>query len=476
LNFASLQFAGFLSLLFLVYWAIPSFRVQNLVMLAASYYFYACWDIQFLALIILVTLAGHWAAILMFNHAQDAHFKKKILWLFLIFNLSILGAFKYFDFFSSSLAALLNSVGLSAHPLLLKLVLPAAISFYTFESISYVVGAFKGDLKVRPTLLEYALFIGFFPKLVAGPIERPNVLIPQLSQPRRLDQTMLGRGLFLILLGLCKKVAIADGLAPFVDGVFDVPGQHATSEVVLATVAFAFQIYCDFSGYSDIARGAALLFGIQLSLNFNFPYFSRDPSEFWKRWHISLSSWLRDYVYIPLGGNRSSEGKTYRNLMATMLIGGLWHGAAWTFIAWGAYHGAMLAVHRAVSPLLVAFDKNKRAWVSWAYQMLSLAVFFVLTCYGWLLFRATSFDQVVSMTEALFIFLPATSSLPPPPLSALLGVPLLLVYDWFGHRSPDQFAHERWPAPVRAGLYAGLFTLILMGVANSRSAFIYFQF
>lgn len=476
LNFASLQFAGFLSVLFILYWLTPSFRLQNVLVLAASYYFYACWDVKFLFLIVLVTAAGFWAGEFMLRHADDSKLKRRALLMFLVFNLSILGVFKYFDFFSSSLTLLLNGLGFSIHPLLLKLVLPAAISFYTFESISYVVGAFKNELKVRPNWLEYALFIGFFPKLVAGPIERPNVLIPQLAQARTLTWQLFSRGLFLILLGLCKKVAIADGLAPYVDATFDAPGDHATSDVLLATVAFAFQIYGDFSGYSDIARGAAMLFGIELSLNFNFPYFSKDPSEFWRRWHISLSSWLRDYVYIPLGGNRASEARTYRNLMATMLVGGLWHGAAWTFIAWGAYHGAMLAVHKALAPVLAAFSQSRHAMVSRLYPALSLLVFFVLTCYGWLLFRAHSFEQVSSMTQALWAWRPATAALPPPPLSALLGVPLLLIHDWFGHRSAGGFMHEQWPAFCRAGLYAALFTLILMGVANSRSAFIYFQF
>lgn len=459
-----------------VYWALPSYKAQNIFLLLGSYFFYACWDVRFLALIFAVTGAGYWAASSIESNFGDAKRRKQVLIAFLVFSLSLLGVFKYFDFFSTSLSDLMRSVGLQATPFLLHLVLPAAISFYTFESISYVVGAYKKELKSPASFLDFALFIGFFPKLVAGPIERPNVLIPQIRNKRTIDLSGVTRGVFLILLGLFKKVAIADGLAPFVSAVFDSPGTRTASEVALGSLAFAFQIYGDFSGYSDIARGVSMLFGIQLSLNFNFPYFSRDPSEFWRRWHISLSSWLRDYVYIPLGGNRDGEFHTYKNLILTMLVGGLWHGAGWPYIIWGLFHGALLAVHRWLSPLLAPVRGHASGLVRGLYSVFALGAFFLLTCYGWLLFRASSLQVISGMTGALLSGQTQLNSLVMPPLSALLGVPVLLLYDHLGHRAGVQFFHERWPAALRGALYATLMVLILAGASNARSAFIYFQF
>jgi alginate O-acetyltransferase complex protein AlgI len=476
LNFASLQFAGFLVLVLCLHGAMPTVRLQNWVLLAVSYYFYACWDVRLLGLIWLVTGVTYLFSRAMSRPGLSELHRRRLLQASLVFSLLVLGTFKYFDFFSASLAALLSAFGWRTEPLLLHLLLPAAISFYTFESISYVVGAYKRDLTHQASPTEYALFIAFFPKLVAGPIERPNVLIPQLTKRRLANREQFRRGAFLILLGLCKKVAIADGLAPFVGSVYDGAGPHSAAEVALATLAFAFQIYGDFSGYSDIARGCSLMLGIELSWNFNVPYFSRDPSEFWRRWHISLSSWLRDYVYIPLGGNRDGEFRTYRNLVYTMLIGGLWHGAAWTFVAWGAFHGGMLAVHKALAPVLRIFNANPRHWVRSAHAAVAWAVFFCLTCYGWLLFRATSLDQVLTMTGTLLGWTGQGVSVNAPPLSALVGVPVLLAHDAWGYVRGAHFAHESWPAWLRAALYVALLTLIVMGAANSRSAFIYFQF
>jgi alginate O-acetyltransferase complex protein AlgI len=476
LNFASLQFAGFLLLVLVAHRAMPTVRLQNWVLLAFSYYFYACWDARLLALIWLVTGVTHGVALALHDPNRSELERKRILQGSLVFSLGILGTFKYFDFFSASLAEALGALGWRYEPLLLDLVLPAAISFYTFESISYVMGAYKRELKQPATLVEYALFIAFFPKLVAGPIERPNVLLPQIAVRRQATAEQYRRGVYLIVLGLFKKVAIADGLAPFVSSVYEGAGPHSAQEVALSTLAFAFQIYGDFSGYSDIARGCSLLFGIDLSWNFSTPYFSKDPSEFWRRWHISLSSWLRDYVYIPFGGNRKGDWVTYRNLFYTMLIGGLWHGAAWTFVAWGAFHGGMLAVHKALTPVLQITGQHSNGLVRHLHAFVAWAVFFVLTCYGWLLFRATSIGQVFEMSTALANWDAAPLALNPPPLSALLGVPVLIVHDAWSHVTGRHYAHEAWPAWARGLLYAALLTLIAMGAANSRSAFIYFQF
>lgn len=478
MNFASLQFLLFFFVVFGVYWCLRKSTWQNYFLIVCSYYFYACWDVRFLGLILLVTLVSHVAAIRLFRSDLTGEQRAFVLKAFLAFSLLMLGVFKYFNFFADSMVALLNGLGLGLRRIHLDILLPAAISFYTFESISHVVGAYKRELKIRPTLLEYSLFIAFFPKLVAGPIERPNVLQPQLRAERTLTLDRFAHGAFLVLLGLVKKVAVADGLAPAVSAVFDSNSPAGSADVALATFAFALQIYGDFSGYSDIARGVALMLGVELSGNFRFPYFSKNPSEFWRRWHISLSSWLRDYLYVPLGGNRSGSALTYRNLFLTMLIGGLWHGAAWTYVAWGAYQGALLCIHRVLRPLLEAM---RRAFGSFGstghavYGTFSLLSFFVLTCYGWLLFRAVSFEQVAAFTHVLFV--PTSGlGLPMPPLSALLGVPTVLIFDAVAYRADSDRPQSNWHPVLSALLHAFLLVLVLMGLANSRAAFIYFQF
>lgn len=478
MNFASLQFLFFFLAVFGVYWCLRKSTWQNYFLIACSYYFYACWDVRFLALIVLVTVVSHSAANRLFRGDLTAAQRVFVLKAFLIFSLVLLGVFKYFNFFADSMVALLNSVGLEQRRIHLDILLPAAISFYIFESISHVVGAYKRELKIQPTLLEYSLFIAFFPKLVAGPIERPNVLQPQLRAERTLTLDKLTGGAFLVLLGLVKKVAIADGLAPSVSAVFDSSAPAGSMDVALATLAFALQIYGDFSGYSDIARGVALMLGIELSGNFRFPYFSKNPSEFWRRWHISLSTWLRDYLYVPLGGNRNGSVLTYRNLFLTMLIGGLWHGAAWTYVAWGAYQGALLCIHRVLRPVL---DGTRKAFGAMgapgamAYSGISLLTFFLLTCYGWLLFRAVSFEQVASFTYLLAVPT-AGLGVPMPPLSALLGVPVVLLFDALAYRADSDQPQLRWHPMLAGLLHALLFVLVLMGLANSRAAFIYFQF
>jgi D-alanyl-lipoteichoic acid acyltransferase DltB (MBOAT superfamily) len=353
----------------------------------------------------------------------------------------------------------------------LGIVLPAGISFFTFESLSYVIEIYQRHLPATTRLKHYALFIGFFPKLVAGPIERPAVLIPQIQQARAVTAEGFTRGLFLVLLGLFKKIVIADGLAPTVASVYNTAAVPSAVDIVLATYAFALQIYCDFSGYTDIARGVSKLFGIELSQNFRFPYFSSNPSEFWKRWHMSLSSWLRDYLYIPLGGNRLGEARTRVNLMITMLLGGLWHGAAWNFVAWGGYQGALLVGHRAKPRLLSR--RVPRALVVAA----STFLFFQLVCYGWLLFRAHTFAQIAAFTGQL---LHGRYSVAPtlfkPPLATLVGIGVLAAYDFLAYRSGRATFYRAWPVPVRSALYALLLFVLIMGLANARSAFIYFQF
>lgn len=476
MNFASFDFLYFLLIACPVYWALaPHKRSQDLFLLAISYFFYACWDVRFLALIVAVTASSFWAERAISSEHDPAQ-RKRWLLCFLGFVLGILAFFKYFNFFVDTAVAVVRFAGMDVQVRHLNIILPAAISFYVFESISYVMGGYSRSNQCKANWVEYSLFIAFFPKLVAGPIERPNNLIPQLNAPRQMSWAALSDGSYLVLLGLFKKIALADGLAPMVSSVFEAPGQPSALDVVAATLAFTFQIYCDFSGYSDIARGVARWFGIHLSLNFNVPYSSLNPSEFWRRWHISLSSWLRDYVYIPLGGNRQGEGMARRNQFLTMLIGGLWHGAAWTFILWGAYQGALLAVHRLLQPVLSRLRGPQYSVTrSFAYTMLAWSVFMVLTAYGWLIFRANSLQQVLDMTRALFTG-GWTTVVSAPPLSVMAGLPLLMGIDTVHRLRGGEAGRAAIHWSVRSFAYASMVFVIFLGLANARSSFIYFQF
>ncbi len=471
MNFASLQFAAFLVAIFGAYVLMRRrHEWQNTLLLASSYYFYACWDVRFLLLIWLITgtsfLAGR-----AIGQTSDQRLGLRYLIAYAAFAMVVLGYFKYFNFFIESAQILLRSLNISVNPLYLNIILPAAISFYIFESLSYTIEIYQRHLPATTKFRHYALFIAYFPKLVAGPIERPAVLIPQIQRPRVVNEDNLTRGLFLILLGLFKKIVVADGLAGPVDSVFASAATPGPITIIIGVYAFALQIYCDFSGYTDIARGVSKLFGIELSQNFRFPYFSANPSEFWKRWHMSLSSWLRDYLYIPLGGNRSGPVRTKFNLMATMLLGGLWHGAAWNFILWGAYQGGLLVAHGLLPPMRLA------GWRAKVARVLATVVFFQFVCYGWLLFRARSQAQIYAYSAELFTgSYEWALTISRPSLATLLGVGVLLSYDFLAYRSGRATFYRAWPVPVRAGLYATLVFLTLMGLANARSAFIYFQF
>jgi alginate O-acetyltransferase complex protein AlgI len=470
MNFASLQFGGFLLALLAATALLRRHEHRNTLMLVASYYFYACWDPRFLLLIWGVTGASFLAGRLL-GSTEAPRGRKHILAAYAVFSLTVLGIFKYLDFFLESARAGLTLLGLPVDVRVLGIVLPAGISFFTFESLSYVIEIYQRHLPATTRLKHYALFIGFFPKLVAGPIERPAVLIPQIRQPRAVTAEGFTRGLFLILLGLFKKIVVADGLAPTVASVYNTASTPSAVDIALATYAFALQIYCDFSGYTDIARGVSKLFGIELSQNFRFPYFSSNPSEFWKRWHMSLSSWLRDYLYIPLGGNRLGEARTRVNLMITMLLGGLWHGAAWSFVAWGGYQGALLVGQR-VKPRLLS-RRVPRALV----VVLSTFLFFQLVCYGWLLFRAHTFAQIAAFTgQLLHGSYSVAPSLLKPPLATLAGIAILAAYDFLAYRSGRAAFYRGWPVPARSAFYALLLFVSIMGLANARSAFIYFQF
>jgi len=334
--FNSLQYAVFLPIVFFLYWFVAnrSLLWQNILLLVASYYFYACWDWRFLFLLIFSTLLDYYTG-LRISAADNRKWRLFWLWLSISVNLGFLGVFKYYNFFVLSFAELLRGFGLEADPLTLNVILPVGISFYTFHGLSYVIDIYYGKIRAERNFIDYAVFVSFFPLLVAGPIERATHLLPQIQRERKFDEARAVDGLRHILWGLFKKIVIADNCAEFADQIFNNSEQYGGLTLVLGALFFTFQIYCDFSGYSDIALGTARLFGIELLRNFAFPYFSRDIAEFWRRWHISLSTWFRDYLYIPLGGSKGGTRMKVRNTFIIFLVSGFWHGANWTFIAWG---------------------------------------------------------------------------------------------------------------------------------------------
>jgi D-alanyl-lipoteichoic acid acyltransferase DltB (MBOAT superfamily) len=467
---------------------------RNTALLAAGYYFYGQWDWRFLGLLALTTFVDFTAGMLLDRDDRLAAFDpahppprgrrdRLILAASVCVNLTILGFFKYFDFFANSAASLMSRLGIEAHPFLLKVVLPVGVSFYTFQSIAYVVDVYRRKAPAERNLLTYATYVAFFPQLVAGPIERITHMGPQLRAPTVVTLEKFYRGAYLIGWGLFKKVVIADNMALLVDSVMGYP-HPAWWTALIASYAFAIQIYCDFSGYTDIARGSARIMGFELLQNFDAPYLATNPQEFWRRWHISLSTWLRDYLYIPLGGSRAGAARTYINLMITMVLGGLWHGASWTFVCWGAFHGIMLCVHRAIAPWLARVTapiaRAGRAGQA-AWWIVRLVVFFHLTCFGWLLFRAESLRQfvhfVASIVGAARLKAAAWNLVPDPWIQGFIAcaIVMLLADLWQRRAGHDELALDVRPAP-RALLYAGCILAFVLFGNFGGSRFIYFQF
>lgn len=471
--FNSVHFAVFFVLVYAAY-RLVSHRAQNWVLLVASYYFYAAWDWRFTALLAASTWVSYAGAQRL--AALDApRARSRILWACLGFHLVTLGFFKYFGFFAENMAAILATVGWRADFVTLHVILPLGISFYTFMAMAYLVDVHRREIEPSRDWLAFAVFIAYFPHLVAGPILRASSLLPQIERPRTVRRADLSQGAWLIGAGLFKKMFVADNMSPLVDAIFD-PAHSATAlEILVATYAFALQIYGDFAGYSDMARGLSQLMGIELNVNFRFPYFVRDAREFWRHWHISLSTWLRDYLYIPLGGSRGSAWATRRNLFVTMALGGLWHGAAWPFVLWGAYQGALLIAYRDVADRWSVTPRSRAASV--AAQLASWLLFVHLVCYGWLLFRARSLPQIAHMTSEFLTgswrLTPAASDT----LTALagFGLPLLAMNAWEWWKD-DLLAVPRLPLVPRYAVYACLFYLVLLFGQYGGAQFIYFQF
>ena len=555
--FNSVTFGIFFIIVFGLYWSLrKSYRSQNFLLLAASYFFYGWWDVRFLVLIVLSTVVDYYCALsidkgkitgrqrlrasailvfaattflglqwstievtfsgwqpsiivdwkrlfstnlqyqwmlfgvllatVLFNAIYPLlkllsleHRRKFFLVLSVFTNLSILGIFKYYNFLADNFTALTQTLfDITPSAWTLNIVLPVGISFYTFQTMSYTIDVYRRRMEASQSLLEVATYVSFFPQLVAGPIERGKNLLPQFQRLRTIKSVDLREGLWLIAWGLYKKMVVADNMARIVDnafGPFDNLSSIATipedgMRLLVAIYAFAFQIYCDFSGYSDIARGTAKLLGFDIMLNFNLPYFAKSPSDFWRRWHISLSTWLRDYLYIPLGGNRHGAFKTYLNIMVTMLLGGLWHGAAWTFVLWGGFHGIILILYRALIP---NFDESQSKW--WTSAIKGVLTFHLVS-FGWLIFRAQNLTTIKVFLQSIILH-------PHWSVEAVDCFRSLVFYSWFlvlfqitqgltGKLNPV----ARWPWFVRLNVWLLVVMSLMSLAAKGGKEFIYFAF
>lgn len=455
------------------YWCVST-RVQNLVLLVASYVFYGWWDWRFLSLLLASSVVD-FACGLLLQSTKGSLARKSILFVSALTNLGLLAAFKYFGFFIDSLQRVMEAIGIPIPIPHWEILLPVGISFYTFQTLSYTIDVYRGRIKATSRFLDFLLFVSFFPQLVAGPIERASHLLPQILGERRFSLTRVKSGAQLAIVGFFKKMVIADSLAGLVHVVYS-DGTSDGLTVLLATYAFAFQIYCDFSGYTDIARGISRILGFDICENFRLPYFATNPSDFWQRWHISLSTWIRDYVYIPLGGNRRSHISTLRNLSLTMLLAGLWHGASLHFVAWGAYHGFLLLVFR-----LLAHGKSKHHVPVIHFgigQWLRVVAFFQLLCFGWLIFRSPDMGRIFELATSLFSFQHWKLS----KIDLALGYQLvilvlpLLCFQVYQFRRSDMEPWLRWRASLQVVMMLALFYAIVLFGATDQNEFIYFQF
>lgn len=476
--FNSIAFAIFFPVVFSLYWFVFSKNQmqQNRLLLAASYFFYASWDYRFLFLLIFSTMLDYFSGLKM-EQASTENKKRIWFWTSIIINLGFLGVFKYYNFFATSLAGALAKVGIQANPFTLSVILPVGISFYTFHGLSYVIDIYNRKIKAEKNVIDYALFVSFFPLLVAGPIERATHLLPQIKETRYFNYSNAVDGLRQILWGLFKKIVIADSCAEYANMIFNNAAAYSGSTLALGAIFFAFQIYGDFSGYSDIAIGTARLFGIDLLRNFAFPYFSRDIAEFWRRWHISLTSWFRDYLYIPLGGSRGNTWRQVRNIFIIFLVSGFWHGANWTFLAWGALNALYFL------PLLL-FRKNrnnieivaKGKSLPSIKDLTAMMLTFCLTTFAWIFFRSQNIHQAFTYINKIFSksFFTIPGELPK---TVFVLLTVFLIIEWIGRQ--EQYAIARlgfhWHASARWALYVCIAINIFL-FTGKELPFIYFQF
>ncbi len=482
--FNSNAFYVFLPVVFAIYWMMPQ-KYRWGVLLVSSYYFYMSWNVKYVVLILLTTVVSYGTALLM-ERAQDRRKRKLCLAGALVICLGVLFFFKYFNFLSASVAAALQSLAIPVHEVALNLMLPVGISFYTFQTLSYVIDVYRGKEKVCHHFGKYAAFISFFPQLVAGPIERTGNLLPQIEREHDFDADKAIYGSKMIAWGFFKKIAVADAISEYVDVVYNGVSEFTGFPLVLATLFFTIQIYCDFSGYSDIALGVAKLFDIDLMTNFKSPYFSASIREFWSRWHISLSTWFRDYVYIPLGGSRRGKGRTRWNLLVTFLCSGLWHGANWTYVIWGLIHGLGQIAERAWNSLFPP-KKGERSW--WR-----VFITFFFVSFAWIFFRANSLADagyvvthlldgitnpltyVISGYRAYYSAGMVQGSRFLTLLLCVFCMLVLVLHDWLDLKESIWSRLGRLRKPVRYALYFLLLFLVLSSRQIGEYEFVYFQF
>lgn len=487
--FNSVRFLFFLPVVFLLYWFVFRTRKwQNLLIVLASYFFYGCWNWRFLILIAITSFCSYWSGLLIARYDGSRQIQKMLAASNIVLNLLILGVFKYYNFFADNLADLFAMVGYELDWVTLDVILPVGISFYTFQALSYTIDVYRGSIRPTHDIVEFFAFISFFPQLVAGPIERATNLLPQFQCQRRFEYVQAADGIRQMLWGFVKKMIIADNCATGVNLIWSQYSDETGLVLVIGAVLFTFQIYCDFSGYSDIAIGCARLFGIKLMRNFNYPYFSRHISEFWQRWHISLMTWFRDYIYFPLGGSRCAMWKVVRNTLIVFFISGLWHGANWTFVVWGLYHACLIALFMLLG-LKVKYKDMVAAnrFLPSLKEFLQMILTFVFAVVGWIIFRAENLHDAISYlgcicNASLFdwskslIQLQDVGGLD----IALPAIVMMLLAEWI-HRDKQhalQFDANGLMSRsivLRYAVYIVL-TMSLIGLGGSQSEFIYFQF
>lgn len=479
--FNSISFAIFLPIVFFLYWFMTNknLKLQNLLLLVASYYFYACWDWRFMFLLMFSTFLDYYTG-LKIEESKNQNLRKFWLWLSVGINLGFLGFFKYYNFFAENFAEMLQNFGLQVNPWTLKVILPVGISFYTFHGLSYVLDIYFKRIKAERNFVEYAVFVSFFPLLVAGPIERATHLLPQIKVKREFSYEKAVDGMRQILWGLFKKMVIADNCAVFANQIFANSATASGSELVLGALFFTFQIYGDFSGYSDIALGTARLFGIDLLRNFAFPYFSRDIAEFWRRWHISLSSWFRDYLYIPLGGSKGGNWMRIRNTFAIFLVSGFWHGANWTFIIWGFLNALFI-----MPSIILKTNRNNLEIVAMNKlipsfrDVFNILLTFSLTVFAWIFFRAESVHHAIEYISGIFnASLFTIPDVKTAAYATLILIAFFMLIEWIGRE--HQFALQDFlvkkPRFIRWLFYGFIILLIGLFLQTHETPFIYFQF
>ncbi|WEK69548.1 MAG: MBOAT family protein [Candidatus Chryseobacterium colombiense] len=480
--FNSIEFLIFLPIVFVIYWSLvnKNLKFQNGLLFIASYVFYACWDWRFLFLLMFSTLLDYFTGLKM-QDAGNLKIKKIWFWLSIVINLGFLGVFKYYNFFATSFAELFEYLGWKSSPILIHVILPLGISFYTFHGLSYVIDVYNNKIKAEKNFIDYALFVSFFPLLVAGPIERATHLLPQIKEKRFFNYDKAVDGMRQVLWGLFKKIVIADNCAEFANQIFNNSADMNGSALVLGAIFFTFQIYGDFSGYSDIAIGTARLFGIDLLRNFAFPYFSRDFAEFWRRWHISLSSWFKDYLYIPLGGSKGGKWMRIRNTFIIFIVSGFWHGANWTFVVWGLLNAIFI-----MPSIIMRTNRNNMEVVSKGRllptlsEFLQIIITFGLTVFAWIFFRAENITHAYHYISGIF----SESLLELPEFEhkkkAIIVIVLIIIFmmiEWKGRE--DKYAIEtlglHWRKPLRYAIYYAIIIAIFWFGGNVQQ-FIYFQF